>query len=511
MSDAEGVSESGGSNGPDRDEGVSEETEAAVEEAMSGEGDGPATDAETGTASEAITEEDARATQERMEAEGRAARESYQRQEQARADAAGYADAMDQETAAANAAAEAAAYADALEQEVAYLNENLPVEFEDVALEPTLREQMLSDPEAIQDPSDLAELDAFLDSDAGIAAARQYEFDHALQTSELTPDQVTQAMGHFTAGRDLVYDEHGQITTLEDGTVAYEVLVADANGGFDAIAEGDPRSAAEIAADYARGLNETVAAVANSSWGWAAGLAFDAVALAAGGPVRFAVNMAAGEGAAAILEQGLEAGANYLAEHTGMEADDIAHLAIAGGTILGGAVLGWRGVKEIARNLPDKLDDLMGAVRRFRDDESGSVPGPTRRGAFTGDLDRLSEAERSFVERELAAGRNVEAIPTGPDRTPDFRIDDQPVELKTLENIANQTSDGLSGAISSRVLDARGQSGHVVIDGTTQPGLTEAIAERAVSRAYGADRTQGIESIRIIGPDFDITVPRRAD
>lgn len=318
-------------------------------------------------------------------------------------------------------------------------------------------------------------------------------------------------MGHFTAGRDLVYDENGHITTLEDGTVSYEVLVADATGGFDAIAEDDPRSPAEIAADYARGLNETVAAVANSSWGWAAGLAFDVVAVAAGGPVRFAVNMAAGEGAAAILERGLEAGANYIAEHTGMDADDIAHLAIAGGTILGGAVLGWRGVKEIARNLPEKLDDLMGAVRRFRDDEGGSMPGPTRRGIFSGDMDRLTDAERSFVERELATGRNVEAIPTGPDRTPDFRIDGQPVELKTLENIVNQTSDGLSGAISNRALNARGQSGHIVIDGQTQPGLTEEIARRGTVRAFAADAQEGIQSIRVIGPDFDITVPRIYD
>lgn len=40
--------------------------------------------------------------------------------------------------------------------------------------------------------------------------------------------------------------------------------------------------------------------------------------------------------------------------------------------------------------------------------------------------------------------------------------------------------------------------------------LTQEIAERGISRAFGADDQSGskIDSIRIVGPDFDITVPR---
>jgi hypothetical protein len=73
-------------------------------------------------------------------------------------------------------------------------------------------------------------------------------------------------------------------------------------------------------------------------------------------------------------------------------------------------------------------------------------------------------------------------------------------------------------------MDARGQASHVLIDARNQEGITEEIAERGIRRAYGADSNTGrsqksmdrgdtekgsIQSIRIIGKDFDITVLRR--
>lgn len=40
-------------------------------------------------------------------------------------------------------------------------------------------------------------------------------------------------------------------------------------------------------------------------------------------------------------------------------------------------------------------------------------------------------------------------------------------------------------------------------------GLTKALAQQAIRRAFGMDKQKkAIQEIRIIGEDFDITVPR---
>jgi hypothetical protein len=43
-----------------------------------------------------------------------------------------------------------------------------------------------------------------------------------------------------------------------------------------------------------------------------------------------------------------------------------------------------------------------------------------------------------------------------------------------------------------------------------QPGMTRDIADRGIRRAYGADNATGakIQSIRVVGKDFDVTIPR---
>lgn len=131
-------------------------------------------------------------------------------------------------------------------------------------------------------------------------------------------------------------------------------------------------------------------------------------------------------------------------------------------------------------------------------------------GTFTGNINNLTEAERSFVERELTAGRNIEAVVTGAGRTPDFSINGVRTELKTISGVTNTTSDGISSAMSNRIMNGRGQASNVVVDMTGQAGVTREIAERGIRRAYGADNRTGgtIDSIRVVGPDFDITVPR---
>jgi filamentous hemagglutinin len=132
------------------------------------------------------------------------------------------------------------------------------------------------------------------------------------------------------------------------------------------------------------------------------------------------------------------------------------------------------------------------------------------RGALIGSLEELTKGEKGFVEDLLSQGKNVEVVPRGTGRTPDFKIDGIQQELKTLSGVAKQTPDGLSTAMASRIMDGRGQATQIVVDAKGQAGMTQEIAERGIRRAYGADNKLGgkIQSIRVIGPGFDITVPR---
>jgi len=134
----------------------------------------------------------------------------------------------------------------------------------------------------------------------------------------------------------------------------------------------------------------------------------------------------------------------------------------------------------------------------------------TKNGKLIGDLSGLNPEEANFAREQLAQGKTVEVVPRGAGRTPDFIIDGQRIELKTLSGVADTSADGISKAIARRVMDGRGQSTDIVVDARGQAGITQEIAERGIRRAYGADNVTGgkITSIRVIGPGFDITVPR---
>ncbi|NJB96351.1 MULTISPECIES: hypothetical protein [Sphingomonas] len=135
----------------------------------------------------------------------------------------------------------------------------------------------------------------------------------------------------------------------------------------------------------------------------------------------------------------------------------------------------------------------------------GGVYGP---GRLFGSVDGLTSAEKSFVNDLIVAGRTVEIIPTSTNRTVDFIIDGVSYELKTVNNIANKTIDGISKSISSTIMDARGQSGNIIIDARGQDGMTKYVAYRAIGRAYGADRKLKIQNITIITSEGEISVPR---
>ncbi len=132
-------------------------------------------------------------------------------------------------------------------------------------------------------------------------------------------------------------------------------------------------------------------------------------------------------------------------------------------------------------------------------------------GKLIGSVDGLTTAEQSFIGEMVSGGKTVQVIPsTNAGRTADFFIDGTKYELKTMTSVVNQTSDGLSSAISTTAMNARAQSGNIIIDARGQAGMTSEIAQRGINRAFSADSRTGakIESITIITPEGTVYVPR---
>src|SRR5690606_36699327 len=76
-------------------------------------------------------------------------------------------------------------------------------------------------------------------------------------------------------------------------------------------------------------------------------------------------------------------------------------------------------------------------------------------GKIIGDTSKLTAAELNYASELAAGGRTVQIIPTATSRTADFFVDGVRVELKTISNIQNRTSDGLSKALSSTIMNGR--------------------------------------------------------
>jgi hypothetical protein len=119
----------------------------------------------------------------------------------------------------------------------------------------------------------------------------------------------------------------------------------------------------------------------------------------------------------------------------------------------------------------------------------------------------LSAEETAIANQLVAEGHTVEALAESTVRTADFLVDGVRTELKSISNI---TSGDPSGALGRRILDGAGQAPHIIADVRQQAGMTLELAQRAARRAYGADRAGRIQSVRLIGQGFDVTVPRLA-
>lgn len=92
-------------------------------------------------------------------------------------------------------------------------------------------------------------------------------------------------------------------------------------------------------------------------------------------------------------------------------------------------------------------------------------------------------------------------------KNPDFEVDSVLTELKTISNL---TGKNLGGSLGRRILDAKSQAPHAIIDVRDQAGMTREVAENAAKRAYVAQTISGkvrLQEVRIIGKDFDVTIP----
>jgi len=157
-----------------------------------------------------------------------------------------------------------------------------------------------------------------------------------------------------------------------------------------------------------------------------------------------------------------------------------------------------------------KQEAGAGAERGALEQANGKTPNVSNTGKLIGSIDNLTPAEQAFVRELVASGKTVEIIPTAAGRTADFLIDGVRHELKTLSGVVNQTSDGLSSALSNRIMNARGQSGNIIVDARGQAGMTREIAERGINRAFGRDNGIGskIQSITVMTPQGTVYIPR---
>ena len=137
--------------------------------------------------------------------------------------------------------------------------------------------------------------------------------------------------------------------------------------------------------------------------------------------------------------------------------------------------------------------------------DTGATPTPREGRLIVPEGRVLSAAEREIAERLVAEGRTVEALAESTSRTADYVVDGVRTELKSISNISSPDP---SGALARRILDGAGQAAHIIADVRRQAGMTLDLAQRATRRAFGADRAARIQSVRLIGSGFDVTVPR---
>ena len=113
---------------------------------------------------------------------------------------------------------------------------------------------------------------------------------------------------------------------------------------------------------------------------------------------------------------------------------------------------------------------------------------------------RFSPAERRIAEYLARHGSAVVSVSEGYGvygRTPDARVNDIPVEFKSLDPGASDRT--VKAALNS----AKGQARHAVIDARGS-GLTEDVANRGIRRFSGTPHGDRIDAVLVIGDNYNI-------
>jgi hypothetical protein len=106
-----------------------------------------------------------------------------------------------------------------------------------------------------------------------------------------------------------------------------------------------------------------------------------------------------------------------------------------------------------------------------------TAPSNVPRGALSGAVSELNKVEKEFVDELLTAGKNVEVVPRGAGKTPDFRINGVETELKTL-TAAGPTS------VKNAIQKAAKQGNQIIID-ARKVAITPEEALLQIERAQG--------------------------
>ena len=236
-------------------------------------------------------------------------------------------------------------------------------------------------------------------------AERLRRFQMAMERSYLTEEQERQALLLFTSGQPIPLTSTGQISIAgldaTDGGALYvsnEVMAAPAQ---------DPRTTAEIVADYAKEFNEGLADL-NRRYGQWVGYAADAFSLAVGGPIKFMMQKALGRGVEEITKYGLDYAASIISRELGVSDERAAHLAIFGVTVVSLAAFGWRSVRNIFSNLGRQVSMLTRQLRASRQrDASLAMQSSDSGGATPWSTPTQVPPRRQYEPGRTASGRRV--------------------------------------------------------------------------------------------------------
>jgi hypothetical protein len=154
----------------------------------------------------------------------------------------------------------------------------------------------------------------------------------------------------------------------------------------------------------------------------------------------------------------------------------------------GGAVGPWAAEKPAAERIEWQASLAEGSVDRVG------------RGVIDERAKKFSPAERRIAEYLASNGPAVVSVSEGFGvfgRTPDARVDEVPVEFKSMDPGASDRT--VKAALNS----AKGQARHAVIDARGS-GLTEDEAERGIWRFFGTPHGNRMDTVLIVGDSYNI-------